>query len=789
MHVQVHAPVHVHAVTFFVAVGHNLLHISKPPCAYPHVGVFLYCRIQSSVYPSGRVGPGAPAQLNPMTAMIADFPLPQTWQEAMECIEDEDDMEKVVEGSKVICHELERVSAGGAGEEEALTLEEYARDADRLIACLTTQVWRTFHLSMIPGQSSRPCKYVLNTLMQIFQIHAIGHTVGGKRLKPLVAELLLWLLDERVPSATEDGPNLLKALNVLMLKIMDNALLTPALLALIGLLQPIDPQHATNPSPSLSADAFQGQRGERFSELVIRCLIKLTKSLSPRLEEVDLDRLLQGIHEYLQMLGLDEIRRRAGADDKPLRMVKTVLHELCKLVGPDILGHLSLVPLDQHPQPIVVAYIDLNLQTLAASGLLPPPRSPSGGARPGDRGLPAQQQQHFALPSQQQHMRQHSRDGSDAGREAEDDGTRMAEGYSSPSASSGGQISDALRGELRSVFKKLGSNKTSAAGLHQLWTITQLHPDVDVLACLHITSDEMRRFVREGLAHVERTVRANGDNQAAKAAAAAADHEGRSGNNERPTATATHAAFTERRNPQSQQAVLDTSSLSAMTRQLNLGSGGVAGRRPTEGGDSGQQGGPEAGGGRGGELREGGRSFTANAGQSEQRQRMDAEAQRSSGVSHGTQTNPSATRQPVTSAPTANGVRGRTSGTGLSGSGGMAAALNMESLRERMRAIQQMSVGSGIGGGAAASDENSTRVGASLRSRAARDGDSTQPPRTHNEYFPSTLTESGNGNDSSDASGVRVTLTGASMGGLGLLQARQRGGRKVGPDQPANPVL
>ena len=55
---------------------------------------------------------------------------------------------------------------------------------------------------------------------------------------------------------------------------------------------------------------------------------------------------------------------RAGADDKPLRMVKTVLHELVKLRGTAIKGHLSMVPIDMEPQPIILAYIDLNLQVL-----------------------------------------------------------------------------------------------------------------------------------------------------------------------------------------------------------------------------------------------------------------------------------------------------------------------------------------------------------------------------------------------------------------------------------------
>lgn len=57
-----------------------------------------------------------------------------------------------------------------------------------------------------------------------------------------------------------------------------------------------------------------------------------------------------------------ELINRAGADDKPLRMVKTVLHELVKLRGAAIKGHLSMVPIDMKPQPIILAYIDLNLE-------------------------------------------------------------------------------------------------------------------------------------------------------------------------------------------------------------------------------------------------------------------------------------------------------------------------------------------------------------------------------------------------------------------------------------------
>ena len=47
-----------------------------------------------------------------------------------------------------------------------------------------------------------------------------------------------------------------------------------------------------------------------------------------------MEELLMSVHAFLDRLGVDEVRQRGAQDDKPLRMVKTLLHELCKgLVG------------------------------------------------------------------------------------------------------------------------------------------------------------------------------------------------------------------------------------------------------------------------------------------------------------------------------------------------------------------------------------------------------------------------------------------------------------------------
>ncbi|KAK1600989.1 hypothetical protein QYE76_007667 [Lolium multiflorum] len=377
---------------------------------------------------------------------------PADWREALDIVA-LGLPEQSVEGMKVICHELTQ-----AVDPESSVLDDLIKEADRLVSCLSVMVPKTFNFSL-SGASSRSCKYVLNTLMQTFQIKRLAHAVKEGTLDNLITELLLWLLDERVP-LMDDGSQLLKALNVLMLKILDNAERTSSFVVLINLLRPLDPSRWPCPTPSESLAV----KNQKFSDLVVKCLIKLTKVLQSTIYEVDLDRILQSVHIYLQELGMEEIRRRAGADDKPLRMVKTVLHELVKLRGTAIKGHLSMVPIDAEPQPIILAYIDLNLQTLAAARMLTP-SGPMGQTHWGD----------------------------------------AASNNANPSVHS----TDAqLKQELAAVFKKIGDKQTCTIGLYELYRITQLYPKVDIFAQLQNASEAFRTYIRDGLAQVEKNAAA-----------------------------------------------------------------------------------------------------------------------------------------------------------------------------------------------------------------------------------------------------------------------------------------
>ncbi|KAK1352806.1 hypothetical protein POM88_052644 [Heracleum sosnowskyi] len=193
---------------------------------------------------------------------------PTDWNETLDIIV-YGSPEQSVEGMKVVCHEMAQTMSDPDGS----AMDDVLKDADRLVSCLANKVAKTFDLSLM-GASSRSCKYVLNTLMQTFQNKRLAHTVKESTLDSLITELLLWLLDERVPRM-DDGSQLLKALNVLMLKILDNAERTSSFVVLINLLRPLDP--ARWPSPP-SNESF-AMRNQKFSDLVVKCLIKLTKQM------------------------------------------------------------------------------------------------------------------------------------------------------------------------------------------------------------------------------------------------------------------------------------------------------------------------------------------------------------------------------------------------------------------------------------------------------------------------------------------------------------------------------
>lgn len=108
-----------------------------------------------------------------------------------------------------------------------------------------------------------------------------------------------------------EGDALLKALNVLMLKVLEHCNRTHCFDALLTLLlQP----HSRAPSAAAAATASAPAEADaRWADLVVKCLIKITKTLAANADQLDIPAVLMSIHTFFNQLGVEEIRRYGAA--------------------------------------------------------------------------------------------------------------------------------------------------------------------------------------------------------------------------------------------------------------------------------------------------------------------------------------------------------------------------------------------------------------------------------------------------------------------------------------------
>ena len=428
-----------------------------------------------------------------------------------------------VEGMKSLCHEV--MAAVGDGE----MLNAMAPDSDRLVGLLADRVSPIFDAAVAaPGPSTtRACKYVLNTMMQVFQEPTLAASVGEENERATVAMLLERLLDPNVPKM-EEGPQLVKALNVLMLKLLEHCPRTNSFRALLRLLADAPESVADDPAALV-----------KFHDLVVKCLIKLTKSLGQNLDAVNLPTLLGDVHAFFHSLGVDEIRRRGQCDDKPLRMVKTILHEVCKLVGHDVWDALSLCPpRDSNPAPIVYAYVELNLQSMpdapgeprAAPIAAPSPKAPTPvkaapapvkAPTPVEAPTPVKAPTTVeAAPTTVEAAPTTVKDPSPETSTPKAAATpatapralRTPAAAATPIGGGDVEMTDApaptpvsadLKSRLAGIFKKIGEKATTARGLEELYDFSTAHPTVDIQPHLARTSGAFQNYIKRGLGKVE----------------------------------------------------------------------------------------------------------------------------------------------------------------------------------------------------------------------------------------------------------------------------------------------
>ncbi|RCH82175.1 stu2 protein, partial [Rhizopus azygosporus] len=218
-------------------------------------------------------------------------------------------------------------------------------DIEPLINAITLQVKLVFS-SIDPRQptSTRLCKHLVSALVLLFSNRELASAVSHDALYHLLQELAHRLLDQKM-LALESGPQLSKALNVAMVKILENSNRNVTFSALLSIL--------SNCSSGLRPGDSPAAKETKYTELIMKCLWKLAKTIRSSLQanQLNPDELLYEINRFFIMTPPTEWKRRAAENvplgEIPLRTVKTLLLQLVTSLGDSVFQHLTLI---ENPQ-------------------------------------------------------------------------------------------------------------------------------------------------------------------------------------------------------------------------------------------------------------------------------------------------------------------------------------------------------------------------------------------------------------------------------------------------------
>eukprot|EP00051_Salpingoeca_urceolata_P019401 m.283246 g.283246 ORF g.283246 m.283246 type:complete len:2080 (+) comp19412_c0_seq6:220-6459(+) len=347
----------------------------------------------------------------------------------------------------------------------------------------------------------RVLKHVLSCLLHVFNAPKLALEVSQARLREIIADLTTRLLDPKLENLSE-GAQISKAINLILLKMLEQANKSDVFEALLGILS--DAVGGTTLAPP------------RFTELIMKCTWKITKLLPEIVADIDLPRLLLNVHKFLEEH--PPVAWKQRDDDTPLRTMKTILHSLVKIKGADVLKSLTLV--GQNPtESTVGSYLILMLQKAGhdpqkLAAMVPEPASKA-------RTPPKQQKQ------QSQEKQQQRQDGQ---KPAQPEGTAPAEPLPTTESAKArlsklkrsqsvnefarmeaqaSQVVDEppadepipgdIDAQLAVIFGRIQAKDTTKQGLTELCSLKARFPTLDYATHLAKLSPFMQKYVERNL--------------------------------------------------------------------------------------------------------------------------------------------------------------------------------------------------------------------------------------------------------------------------------------------------
>ena len=212
-----------------------------------------------------------------------------------------------------------------------------------------------------PAEVMRVFQYLTMVLMSMYHNGDITRTASTSAVHDLVHIIICVLLEPDVAGYPQ-GAQLIRALNVLTVKIVDRSDHTNITSAFLRLLK----ESVGNPTLA-----------PKYTELVMKCLWKVIRSLpNGWMEDLNVDLILSDLHAFLKEYPTSYWK--AQESDTPVRTVKTVVHSLTKLMGDAVLDHLGSIRDPENSE--LVPY----LKKLLSNGIGKENTENNGQLQPGD---------------------------------------------------------------------------------------------------------------------------------------------------------------------------------------------------------------------------------------------------------------------------------------------------------------------------------------------------------------------------------------------------------------------
>ncbi|XP_015926242.1 cytoskeleton-associated protein 5 [Parasteatoda tepidariorum] len=279
-------------------------------------------------------------------------------------------------------------------------------------------------------------------LVTLFDNPDLAKKASRDVLRDLIPHLITVMLDERLEDLQE-GAQVIKVINVLIMRILMKSNPTHVLSALVKLL------HDCVGSSNVS---------DRFTDLVMKCLWKMIRTIPQVINDLNIDRILLDVHVFLKAFPSSSWKEKQY--DTPIRTVKTILFKLVEIKNDDIMKHLSLVTDRQESD--LVNY----LQKLITRKKVDNRRSLNKNMSQDDNiGLNNNHKRNRASPL---------------------------------------KLSKSTHEALTEIFKKIGCKEQTKEGLAELYEFTQKHPEADIEPYLKTSSDFFQNYIRQGIQQLEK---------------------------------------------------------------------------------------------------------------------------------------------------------------------------------------------------------------------------------------------------------------------------------------------